>query len=385
MRPMTNLIELKANLRRLSKVARTSLHLDANSLAEGYRQLVVQAPRRAQGYLSARRTGLTASGLTSNRREEHLAIGLFNQQTLTQDDGSCVKLIDYQFPLKSARADSGIGKIDLLGLGDDGVLSAIELKVAGNTEDRRIALVEALIYAAILEANIDQIANELSLRGPWSISRARRTIKIVAPPAFWVDAAAFPSSGEVAALVAELCGAIPISIELLSLQGIELLEPGLAGQPPRTLGRAWLSPIESAERPPAAPTPVNQTTYLDDVRRTLWSYSRSLDSGLFDRRYVEDRHPPVFDRAHAHRNILLPPAADPTTIGAIVHAIPTRNRHRAFASMQSSQALAQSVFAGLSAVGRLDALAGLIAEDGRVAFFDDWSDYRMQLEHEVTC
>jgi hypothetical protein len=57
-------------------------------------------------------------------------------------------LLDDQFPLKSVGA--GIGKIDLLGLHMDGTLAVVELKVAGNREDRRIALLEELNYAAAI-------------------------------------------------------------------------------------------------------------------------------------------------------------------------------------------------------------------------------------------
>ncbi len=49
--------------------------------------------------------------------------------------------------------------------------------------------------------------------------------------------------------------------------------------------------------------------------------------------------------------------------------------------MRSSQALAQSVFAGLDAMGRLDALSGLTAEDGLPAFF---AGEKLELEHTVS-
>jgi hypothetical protein len=64
--------------------------------------------------------------------------------------------------------------------------------------------------------------------------------------------------------------------------------------------------------------------------------------------------------------------------------IPQSKRHLYFRSMSSSQALTQSVFAGLAAVNRLDALAGLSAEDGSPAFFERAAGYAMELEHRVS-
>ena len=151
-----NLIELKQQLRDLPKSERAALTVAVHDLVEGYRHLRETAPRRAQSYLSDTRTGLTASGETTTRGEEHLALGLFNRQLreLVLPNDERLRLIDYQFPLKSVRADAGVGKIDLLGLFPDGRLAVVELKVQDNAEDRRIGLLEGLIYAAIVEANV---------------------------------------------------------------------------------------------------------------------------------------------------------------------------------------------------------------------------------------
>jgi hypothetical protein len=51
---------------------------------------------------------------------------------------------------------------------------------------------------------------------------------------------------------------------------------------------------------------------------------------------------------------------------------------------EPGQALAQSVFAGLAALNRLDALAGLLAEDGSPAFFESAVGYKMKLENKVS-
>jgi hypothetical protein len=113
-----DLIELKERLR----------HVNADGLAIGYHCLCAHAPRRAQRYLSPQHFGITSSGDRSNRIEEHLAAGLFLRRELILPNGERLRLIDYQLPLKSVRADRGIGKIDLLDLYDDGTLAVVELK-----------------------------------------------------------------------------------------------------------------------------------------------------------------------------------------------------------------------------------------------------------------
>ena len=80
----------------------------------------------------------------------------------------------------------------------------------------------------------------------------------------------------------------------------------------------------------------------------------------------------------------MPPQATQDIASRIVAAIPKVERHLWFASMASSQALSQSVFGGLEATGRLQALEGLDAEDGYPAFFGSFSGHRLKLEHAVT-
>ena len=65
---------------------------------------------------------------------------------------------------------------------------------------------------------------------------------------------------------------------------------------------------------------------------------------------------------------------------AIVRSLSASERHRYFGSMRSSQALAQSVFGSLAAVGKADALAGLTDDDGLLTVR---SGVRVQLEHLV--
>jgi hypothetical protein len=387
---ITNLIDLKSDLRRLPKSGRRSLRLDANMLAAGYFQMRSNAPRRAQGYFSATHSGVTSSGGFTNRIEEHLAVALWCRGELALPNGERLRLLDYQTPLKSVRADNGIGKIDLLGLHADGTLAVVELKVEQNAEDRRIALLEGLIYAAIVEANIAQIAKEFGDAHRRTIVTARPRVLVIAPPTYWSDDRAYPSTGDLATLAGGIARAIPLDISLLRLCDADALELGLNGRPPRVRGHAFLSPLgdNSGANAPLRPTgAVRQNAYLAELRQTFWAYRRRAFAGaddVFEPYAAEGKDPVVFRAVHAGLNLLIPPAANPETISGLQAMIAPKQRHRDFGSMRSSQALAQSVFAGLATLDRLDVLATLEAEDGFPAFFDSAAGYAMTLEHQVS-
>ena len=71
----------------------------------------------------------------------------------------------------------------------------------------------------------------------------------------------------------------------------------------------------------------------------------------------------MFVGGAAEQNVLYPPNAEPNVRLAIVTSVPTSERHRHFASMRSSQALAQSIFGSLAALGKAGVLAGLSTDD----------------------
>jgi hypothetical protein len=382
-----DLIELKEQLRQFPKADRQSLCVGADGLAIGYHRLCTHAPRRAQRYLSPQHFGITSSGDWSNRIEEHLAAGLFLRRELILPNGERLRLIDYRFPLKSVRADRGIGKIDLLGLYDDGTLAVVELKVEGNLEDRRIGLAEGLIYAAVVEANLEQIAKEVLEVHRRHVARARPKVLVIATSAYWSNARTYPSTEEFQRLVDEAARAIPAEITLMRLNDAHLVELSLDRRPPRVQGHAFLSLVIGDEFLSLRVRPTSQAAYLEDLFRTFWAYRRSSfepDDDVFDPRYVEGTHPPVFRQTHSDRNLINPPAARSDIIAAIAAMISPKNRHRAFASMRSSQALTQSVFAGLAQLDRLDALEDLEAEDGCPAFFDSAAGHELTLEHRVS-
>ena len=217
--------------------------VEAAELADGYHALCVHAPRRTKPYLSKTRSGFAPIDVSGRRLEERRAMALFNRKEINFKNGDHLRLLDYQFPLKSVRGDHGIGKIDLLGRYADGTLAVIELKVEGNAEDRRVGLLEGLIYAAILEANLPIIAAEINAMHGFQVVNARPKIMLVAPPQFWSDSRCRPPLADIKRLAAEVMAAIPINITLWNLEGLDQIGLGLDGSPPTIHSDLILSPV----------------------------------------------------------------------------------------------------------------------------------------------
>lgn len=117
--------------------------------------------------------------------------------------------------------------------------------------------------------------------------------------------------------------------------------------------------------------------YLVDLNKIFWSYRQSAlgtRPELFDRLGPDDAHqprrPPVFLEATEDLNVIVRLGASPEERSEVLRQLHKKRRHTHFGSMKSSQALAQSVFGNLIALRRLNALAGLRADEGKVAFFD---------------
>ena len=107
--------------------------------------------------------------------------------------------------------------------------------------------------------------------------------------------------------------------------------------------------------------------YVSAAVHRFWDYAEREFGDrpeLFKRSERSAKRPPVFVAGAAEHNLLYPPRAEPKVHRAIVTSLPTSERHRHFGSMRSSQALAQSVFGSLAALGKEDALAGLTTNEG---------------------
>ena len=121
-------------------------------------------------------------------------------------------------------------------------------------------------------------------------------------------------------------------------------------------------------------------SYAHAVLSPLWDWADGNHAGELDGG-PRVRRPPVLRPEFASKAVLVPP--DPTRASGIVSAVPSKARHRQFGSLNSSQALAQSVFGALGVFGRLDVLDDGVAECGRPAFLEHTRSAPLVLEHKV--
>lgn len=177
--------------------------IDIDDLCREYKQLVLDAPRReptTKPYIVGH-NGIPSSSAGSNRREEHIAIALVNmRRPWPLPNGGSFRYIDYQVPLKAKRNDQGIGKIDMIGLSDDGQIIVIELKVIGESggisDPPPTALMEGLRYSAIIEANHDQIKSEIEQKHGLSVSDMRPAVLVLAERNWWTSWLGISAAGD---------------------------------------------------------------------------------------------------------------------------------------------------------------------------------------------
>ena len=384
-----------------TNLARAIAKLDRNDLCDEYKKLVQNAPRRSDRdkCYFVRHDGKHEAN-DSNRREEILAMALWNLRDSWPPPGDCsFRLLDYQFPLKAQQSDLGIGKVDLLGVTDQGRLIVIELKVkpsdGSRGESPMKALMEGLRYAAIVKANRDMIALEAKDHHfPVEISAEPPLVQLLAPKAWWegwlnmadsTRKAAELWEPEFAQLLQDIEKKLCLAVECVELDDTEIVF-GSGQRTPQPNHPPALYPVRlTIDKAPDPHRPKEQgvANYFDyekDIRRTLWTWADRHHWGELDGGKREGR-PPVLAGASVSKNILLP--TDESKASKIRAAISEHQRHRWFGSLKSSQALAQSVFGALQAFDRLDLLQSVHAECGRSAFFEDYHGWTLEFEHEV--
>lgn len=173
-------------------LARAIKEIDLDSLCSEYETLRSLAPNRhnkRKRYFVGHR-GLVNARNPKNPSEKHLAIALWRQRELSSQDGSSrLRLLDYEFPLKAANSDAGLGKVDLLGATTDGRLVIIELKVKPTTGGRGEApihaLMEGLRYAAVVQANTVAISTEAKAGFGIDVPNQAPIVQILAPEDWW--------------------------------------------------------------------------------------------------------------------------------------------------------------------------------------------------------
>ena len=221
--------------------------IDPDALAAEYKALRKNAPRRREvgkAYF-VEHSGAPSSGSSSNRLEEHYAMALWNLSCrLPRRSGGWHRFLDYQAPLKARRADSGIGKVDLLGITDRGRLIVVELKYprSGRGDSPARALMEGLRYAAIVEANLQPIAIEVKRKlGVKRVDdRTPPIAQVLGPGAWWrgwldpglKNRAAGDWNRAFARLASALEARIGVTVECMATDDNAKLTLGLNGQAP---------------------------------------------------------------------------------------------------------------------------------------------------------
>ena len=236
------------------RLAEEIIGIDVGALRDEYERLVEAAPRRSerQRYFVGH-SGIPSTLSLSNRREEHAAIALVGLETSWPlCDGSSIRFLDYQVPLKQRRSDSGIGKIDMVGLTDRGRLVLTELKVTGhsggNSDPPPTALMEGLRYAAIVQANQVAITREIEQVFGLRATMEPPIVHILGERTWWLAWL----QGDVAPALAEVVGRIGKELDLpivcASVDKLDLTY-GSGGTPPRLHGSPAISPLRPGQLP----------------------------------------------------------------------------------------------------------------------------------------
>jgi len=111
--------------------------------------------------------------------------------------------------------------------------------------------------------------------------------------------------------------------------------------------------------------------YKADLNRRYWEYQKSQFSNgqrFFERPYAQDGRPPVFITSESWRNIIINPTASQQEIDKLLSLVPEGEKHKWFRSMNSSQALAQSILGNLVINDSLHYLSDIKDEEGQDLF-----------------
>lgn len=127
--------------------------------------------------------------------------------------------------------------------------------------------------------------------------------------------------------------------------------------------------------------------YKADLNQRYWEYQKSqFSNGLnfLERPYAQDGRPPVFIRREAWRNVIINPVSDQQETHKLLDLIPEGERQKWFGSMNSSQALTQSVLGNLAICGSLYYLSELKDDEGIPLFGKEQiSSDNFKMEHKI--
>lgn len=246
----------KKELNQVSHFLQFMKKMEMEEIIESYRQLRdEEAPQRNNSYFVDTHNGISSSGSSSNRNEEHLALSLFNasreNKIFKLPDDRVLEFIDYQTPLKSKQNDKGIGKVDLFGLIDNKQPTIIELKIQSEKEGQADtplrALLEGLAYCAIIEKNLQKITDEASNKFNKELNK-KLTLIILAPDEYWKSYIKNKSAGDWFPEIKKISNTIEekLNIEIILLAMIDSkFKMGLEGTPAKLVGKCDLVLVET--------------------------------------------------------------------------------------------------------------------------------------------
>lgn len=127
--------------------------------------------------------------------------------------------------------------------------------------------------------------------------------------------------------------------------------------------------------------------FKEKLTQRYWKYQETQFSNqlnLFERPKADDGRPPVFIREESWRNVITDPNAKQKETNQLLALIPDGERHRWYGSMNSSQALAQSVLGNLAAHNLLDCLSDMKSDEGMELFGNvQLASDKFSMEHKV--
>lgn len=113
--------------------------------------------------------------------------------------------------------------------------------------------------------------------------------------------------------------------------------------------------------------PSQTMAYKAELSQRYWEYQEIQFPAwqeFFDRPFAQGTRPPVFRPEEAWRNVIVNPNASQQEMVKLLALSPRSERHRWFGSMNSSQALAQSVLGNLAIYDCLSSLTELHDDEG---------------------
>lgn len=199
-------------------------------LVDGYHEVMRLAPRRPRDgkEFFVERRSRRIRRKDPKPTEDILEMALVNSHAQLPIRSGDVTVLMRQFPLFSSGSRKGVRAVDLVGHHEHR-LWVIELKAQPSDEygeSPARALLEGLIYAAVVEANNTEVAEELRLKFDLEHRHPRPGIMIAAPSAYWMKWTPTPVTGEwwiqYTRLAAELSESIDTPIAMTDIGDVVL-------------------------------------------------------------------------------------------------------------------------------------------------------------------